>query len=91
MSCIDHIVTACPFAFSELSEQVQNHGCLPSPQDIITMRVEHGKTWACHSYPTKPCLGALRLLKERGLPHEVIDPELITESHPWHLYCEAKQ
>lgn len=90
MTCINHIVTACPFAFTELSERVQNYGCLPSPQDIVNMRVHHGKTWACHDDPKKPCLGAIQHLKKEGLPHTVIDTELLTEQHPWHLYCNAK-
>lgn len=77
---------SCPFAFSEESEIVQNYGCLPSPIQIVNMRVKHGKTWACHTEPTKPCLGALKHLKNEGLPHKVVDLNLITEQSDWHLY-----
>ena len=88
MSCVDHHDSACPFSFTEQSEYVQNLGCLPSPYEIRNMRVIHGKSWACHSEPTKPCVGAIRWLKEEGLPYNVIDSELLTEKSPWHLYVQ---
>lgn len=88
MSC-DHSCRdcTCPFAHTEASEQAQNYGCLPEPRDIINMRVQHSKTWACHSDPATPCIGALRYLDEHGLPYKVIDPVLVTEQDKWHLYC----
>jgi len=78
---------ACPFAFSEESELVQNYGCLPSPADIVEMRVKHGKTWACHDNPSKPCKGALLYMKEYGIPCKIIDNELLTEDSDWQYYC----
>jgi len=69
----------CPFALTEISEMAQNYGCLPTPQEIINMRVIHGKTWACHSDPTKPCVGGIKALKKAGFDHSVIDKVLITE------------
>lgn len=86
--CADGEESCCPFAFTDRSEEVQNYGCLPSPYEIVVMRVEHGKTWACHSNPQKPCLGALRHLKQHNLPYKVIDKELVTEQSPWHLYTK---
>ncbi len=77
---------ACPFSFSDKSEQIQNYGCLPTPMDIVKMRVEHGKTWACHENPEKPCLGALKYLRKNGHPFKVIDKELVTEESNWGLY-----
>ena len=71
--------TSCPFAVTELSEQVQNYGCLPTPREIIRMRIKSNKTWACHSNDRKPCLGALQYLKAKGLPYNVVDRELVTE------------
>lgn len=90
MSCLHGSESCtCPFAFAEASDQVQNFGCLPTPQDIVRMRINHGKTWACHDEPTKPCIGAIRFLKENNLPHKVIDIELVTEKHDWSKYCEV--
>jgi len=90
MPCVDKADSGCPFSFTDHSEYVQNLGCLPTPYEIRNMRVEHGKTWACHSNPTKPCTGAIRWLKKEGLPHKVIDPILLTENSDWHLYVSAR-
>lgn len=88
-SCKDcSTIGCCPFSFTEKSEQIQNYGCLPSPMEIINMRVIHGKSWACHSNPNKPCLGAINYLKEKQLPFTVIDNKLITESDNWGNYCK---
>lgn len=76
----------CPFAYTEISDQVQNYGCLPSPLEIINMRVIHGKTWACHENTQKPCLGAISHLRKNNLPYKVIDTKLLTEQDEWNLY-----
>tara|TARA_R110000851_G_scaffold11354_1_gene39874 strand:- start:1089 stop:1352 length:264 start_codon:yes stop_codon:yes gene_type:complete len=78
--------TSCPFAFTNLSEQVQNYGCLPTPHNIRDMRVKHGKTWACHSVPEKPCAGGIKYLHKEGLDGKVINKDLLTEDSDWHLY-----
>lgn len=78
---------SCPFAFTEASERIQNFGCLPSPYEIIQMRSKHNKTWACHSEPEVPCIGAINYLKEHNLPYKVIDPVLVTELDNWSVYC----
>lgn len=70
----------CPWAFTEMSETIQNYGCLPTPQETIIMRTEFGKTWSCHGDNTKPCIGTINALQERGLPYKVKDKNLITES-----------
>ncbi len=77
----------CPFAFTEESEKIQNYGCLPEPFDIVAMRVIKGKTWACHSDNNKPCLGALKFMKERNIECKIIDTTLINEKniHPEHV------
>lgn len=78
----------CPFAYTEASERAQSYGCLPCSFEIITMRVKHNKTWACHSDPSKPCIGAINHLKETGQPYKVVDKELLTEESNWELYAK---
>jgi hypothetical protein len=72
-----------PFAHSDESDMIQNFGCLPSNVEILSMRIHHDKTWACHSNPDKPCLGALNRLKELGYESKVVDSNLITEECDW--------
>ena len=81
-------MNSCPFAFTEESEQIQNYGCLPTPREIMNMRINHGKTWACHSNPDKPCLGAMEYLNRYGHPFKVIDRELVTEEDDWSKYTK---
>jgi hypothetical protein len=73
--------TACPFAYTDESETIQNYGCLPTPLEIVAMRVIHGKTWACHSDNSKPCVGGLKEVRKKGFDNCVIDNNLITESN----------
>ena len=75
---------SCPFAFTEESDVAQNYGCLPTPHDIVDMRVVYGKSWACHSDTSKPCLGAIKYLKAAGQPYKVT--ELVTEEDDWGKY-----
>ena len=79
MGCVDKCTSACPFACTEQSEIVQNYGCLPTMQEIVFMRQKFSKTWACHEDVTKPCVGAIRHMKEKGLPYKVVDKELVHE------------
>lgn len=73
--------TTCPFAFTDESENIQNYGCLPTPFEIIAMREIRGKTWACHSEPSKPCAGGLEYLREYGLDARILDRNLVTEEN----------
>lgn len=76
----DKECSGCPFAFTEESEEIQNYGCLPTPMEIVRMRVEFGKTWACHKETTKPCSGSIDYLMSKGLPYKMIDKQLVTET-----------
>lgn len=78
---------SCPFALTEHSETIQNYGCLPSSLDILTMKIIHNKTWACHSNPSKPCLGGLLRLKELGLNFKFNKKDLVTESDDFSKFC----
>lgn len=88
MACNRKHNSGCPFAETHESEIAQGYGCLPTPHDIITMRVKHGKTWACHDNLLVPCAGGVQYLKEQGLPYKVIDKELVTERSNWDLYTK---
>jgi len=83
--------TSCPFAFTDESEQIQNYGCLPTPYEILKMRIDHNKTWACHSDLTKPCKGAIKFLKKKNLPYKVIDLKLVTENDDWSIYINNEE
>lgn len=72
---------SCPFAESEESEVAQSYGCLPSPYEIVGMRVFNQKTWACHSNPKKPCKGALDFLRRNNFDARIIHTTLITETN----------
>ena len=78
----------CPFSCTAESEQAQNYGCLPEPWEIISMRRDFGKTWACHDDTTKPCAGAIQYMAEEGLPYKVIDSNLLTLEDEWHMYVK---
>ena len=83
-------IGSCPFSYSDESEQAQNYGCLPEPYEILTMRINHGKTWACHSDSSKPCLGAIKALKEKGHDYKVIDTSLVTLNDDWSLFTNPE-
>lgn len=48
---------ACPFAFSDRSEQAQNYGCLPSPAEILRMKKSSNQNWGCHEDSSRVCAG----------------------------------
>ena len=81
--CPDDETACCPLSYTAAAEQAINLGCLPSEYEIIQMRVQHGKTWACHRDPEKPCSGGIRVLRDAGLPYHVIDSVLATEQTGW--------
>jgi hypothetical protein len=88
--CSGECIT-CPFSFSDKADEAQNYGCLPSPFDLVNMRVHHGKTWACHYDYNKPCVGTIQFLKDNDLPYKQINPTLETEITDWHLYTKRPE
>jgi len=86
MTCYHDPRSTCPFAHTEESDIASNYGCLPTIMEIRNMRVNHGRTWACHDEPTKACTGAIIWLKNNNLPHKVENPDLLTENSDWHLF-----
>lgn len=84
-----HVDGSCPFSGTDSSEYVQDLGCLPSPIQIAALRVYYGKTWACHEDYSKPCKGAIKFLKDKGLPHKVEDSDLVTEKCDWGPYRDT--
>ncbi|KWU17966.1 hypothetical protein AS149_14675 [Burkholderia cenocepacia] len=57
----------CPFETTEVSEQAQNYGCLPTPWEIIEMKRTSGHNWSCHSDGSKVCAGLCHEAKSHGL------------------------
>ncbi len=84
-------VGSCPFAFTQESESIQNLGCLPTPQDIVSMRLDFGKTWACHDDRSKPCAGAIAHMKKDDIDCKVIDSDLLTLDDQWHLFVYSPE
>lgn len=62
MSC-----EACPFAFTDHSEQVQNYGCLPTPADILRMKAVDNINWECHARAGRLCAGFAVECAERSI------------------------
>lgn len=88
---ICHVDGSCPFACSEASDIAQNYGCLPTAYDITIMRLQYGKTWACHSDTSRPCQGAVQHLSRNGENALVIDPQLITEKSDWDKFIKPSE
>jgi len=63
---------ACPFSFSEKSEYAQGLGCLPAPYDIMKIKSETGKNWACHEDQEEKrlCAGYVAYAKEQGVDYK---------------------
>jgi hypothetical protein len=57
----------CPINIhTEEGENISNHGCLPCYSEAIKWYKETGKVWSCHENNTSPCIGFLKLAKEKG-------------------------
>ena len=47
------------------------------------MAVKHGRKWACHDNPEKPCKGAIQYLAEKKIKVNYLDAPLVTELDNW--------
>ena len=57
----------CPIDIHTMKgDEISNHGCLPCYEEAINWYKESGKVWACHENTDKPCIGFLKLAKEKG-------------------------
>lgn len=74
---------ACPFAFTEESEQVQMIGCLPSPYELTSLQRDQGKNWCCHEDEARPCAGQVVYCHEEGIPYDKAAP--LASYTNWHL------
>ena len=57
----------CPVNIqSEEGATINDYSCLPCWADAIKWYKETGKVWACHENPKSPCIGFLKLAKQKG-------------------------
>jgi hypothetical protein len=61
---------ACPFAYTDYSEGIQNLGCLPEPHELLTLKRDQNINWACHEDESKPCVGFVIRAHELGLDYK---------------------
>lgn len=72
------ICGACPFAFTDESETIQNYGCLPEPYDILNWKKNHNLNWNCHEDDSKLCVGFAIRAHELGLDPKDGDKSTLT-------------
>lgn len=73
------ICEACPLAFTDESEKVQNYGCLPEPCDILTLKIKHNLNWHCHEDNNKICVGFIQYARENNLDYKSGEPATYTD------------
>lgn len=56
---------SCPYSSNEETEIIHNYGCLPTPKDIMELKVTTGHNWSCHNDETKVCSGFATDLKQK--------------------------
>lgn len=70
---------ACPLAFTDKSEMVQNYGCLPEPYDIYALKRKFNRNWHCHEDDNKVCIGFVQWAKEHGIDYKSGEPATYTQ------------
>jgi len=68
----------CPFSSNEHAEQAQNYGCLPTPFEIIQMKVKSGHNWACHENEKVLCGGFASFIKTERPDLDIQEGKLIS-------------
>ena len=58
----------CPFAMTEVSENAQNLGCLPSIYSIFELMKKHNSNWSCHEKDGKLCSGYIAICRDEKVP-----------------------
>ncbi len=61
---------ACPFAFTDESETVQNLACLPTPHEAMRIMRDQGLRWCCHEDESQPCVGQAAYCRDEGIAYD---------------------
>ena len=65
----NHECLSCPFNLTEESEMAYNLGCLPTPQDLLTIKRDSDDNWECHEGTGKICAGFVAACRDTGLDY----------------------
>mgnify|MGYP000875783840 FL=1 len=55
---------------NDISENIQNLGCLPTPYELIDFKREEDWNWECHEGTGKICAGFVAVCKDKNLDYK---------------------